>query len=205
MIIVGGEEVGKIPKRMEEIVGAGQLAVMLSWSSLDWVVYPLDPGKGSWGKKNSPMLDRSYVGISPYTESAAGLNQLLLPNFAQAICVACPFRPFVSSYTSEIGERRGRGTYRWKDKRPGRCYLARVPSALVALARKTWLRRPGALSEALSVDSVTLSSAQRRWCIACEAINNWRIFPGWHGEPYQTAARAMGTEITASQFIVGVE
>lgn len=44
MITVGGEEVGKIPKRIEEIVGAGQLAVMLSWSSLDLMISPLDWG-----------------------------------------------------------------------------------------------------------------------------------------------------------------
>lgn len=38
MITVGGEDAGKIPKRMDEIVGAGQLAVMLSWSSLHQMV-----------------------------------------------------------------------------------------------------------------------------------------------------------------------
>lgn len=164
------------------------------------------PGRGKLGsRKSPPMLDCSYIRISPYTESAAGLNQFLLPNFAQAVCVACQFRPFVSSYISEASERREQSTYRWKDKRPGRCYLARVSSALVVSARKTWLRRLGALSEALSVDSVTRSSAQKRWCIACEAISGERVFTKWHREPYQTAPRATGTEITASQFIVGVE
>lgn len=36
------------------------------------------------------MLNYCHVGINLYAESATGLNQLLLPNFAQTICIACP-------------------------------------------------------------------------------------------------------------------
>lgn len=49
------------------------------------------------------MLNCRHIGISLYTEPAARLNQLLLPNRTQAICVAYPFRLFISGCNSEDG------------------------------------------------------------------------------------------------------
>lgn len=39
------------------------------------------------------MFNYRHVGINLYAESVTRLDQLLLPNFAQTICIACPPTP----------------------------------------------------------------------------------------------------------------